>query len=200
MKLYRHYQHFRIIGLATGSIAAYARPNRHITFFEIDPQVLGIAERFFSFLDRCGDKCNVIVADGRLAVVHQNHNEFDLLVIDAFNSDSIPPHLVSREALQIYLPKLKPDGVLLFHTSNRYLDIERLVVALLTDSGLTTFVRRDDDGNVIPRKSASDYVAGARRIQDLGSIAFNSNWKQMQRPADIQPWSDDYSNVLSLVR
>jgi spermidine synthase len=192
-------QHVGVIGLGTGSLAAYAGPQRHITFYDLDPQVPALAREYFSFLKKCGTFCDVIVADGRLAITQAKDGEFDLLVVDAFNSDSIPPHLVSREAIAIYVSRLKPNGVLLFHVSNRYLDIEKLVAAALLDSGLPAFVRRDE-GDAASGRSGSNYVAGARRVEDLGSISSGDKWLPVTMKPDILPWTDDYSNVLSVVR
>ena len=112
-------QRVGVVGLGTGSMAAYGGPNRRITFFDVDPQVEDIARRFFFFLRRCGNYCDVVIGDGRRAIEATPDEHFDVLMLDAFSSDSIPPHLVSREALQIYLRKLKPGGLLLFHVSNR---------------------------------------------------------------------------------
>ena len=123
----RRNQHIGVIGLGTGSIAGYAGPSRRVTFFEIDPDVEMIAVRFFTFLSRCGNQCDVVSGDGRLSIARYPQAEFDLLVLDAFSSDAIPPHLLSREAIDLYLSKLKPDGALLFHVSNRYLKVKDLV-------------------------------------------------------------------------
>ena len=98
-------QHVGVVGLGTGSMAGWARPNRHITFFDIDLQVYPIAHDFFTYLRRCADACNVIIGDGRLSIERQPDGEFDVLMLDAFSSDSIPAHMVSREAVRMYLKK-----------------------------------------------------------------------------------------------
>jgi SAM-dependent methyltransferase len=188
-----------IVGLGAGSLAAYAAPDRRITFFDVDPQIVEIANKDFTFLHDCGTDCNVVLADGRLAITQSADASFNLLVIDAFSSDSIPPHLVSREAVQIYASKLKPGGILLFHVSNRYLDIEKLVSAQLAAAGMATFVRRDVDTSV-PGKSPSVYVTAAREAESLGWIASTGKWQRVQRPPNIKLWTDDYSDVLSLIR
>jgi len=192
-------QNVGIIGLGTGSLAAYANPSRHITFFEIDPQMIDIAQSFFTYLRRCAGNCTIVVGDGRLKVAEVHPGQLDLLIVDAFSSDSIPAHLVSQEAVGIYVSRLKSDGVLLFHVSNRYLDVQSLVSAVLIHAGLTTFIRRDEDHS-IAGKSASDYVAGARDAAALESIQTNPAWQRVASAPDLRPWTDDYSNVLSLVR
>jgi protein-L-isoaspartate O-methyltransferase len=191
-------QNVGIIGLGTGSLAAYANSSRHITFFEIDPQMMGIAQSFFTYLRRCAGNCTVVLGDGRLKVAEAPPGQFDLLVIDAFSSDSIPAHLVSREAVALYVSRLKSGGVLLFHVSNRYLDVQSLVRAVLIQAGLATFTRHDADHSV-PGKSASDYVVGAQDAAALGSIQTNPGWQRVASASDLRPWTDDYSNVLSLV-
>lgn len=187
-----------VIGLGTGTMAAYGSPTRHITFFDIDPQVEWIALRFFTFLRRCGRSCDVVIGDGRLAIGQQPDSQFDVLILDAFSSDSIPAHLISREAMDVYVSKLKPDGFMLFHVSNRYLDVRSLVVAALSDSGLAGRFRIDRDESA-PGKVGSDFVIGARRIEDLGRIAQNKEWEPLA-PNSIRPWTDDYSNILALIK
>ena len=192
-------QHIGVVGLGTGSIAGYTQPNRRITFFDVDPQVYTIAQGFFTFLRRCGKNCEVVIGDGRLSIEKAGDHEFDLLILDAFDSDSIPAHLVSREAIRTYLSKLKPDGLLLFHVSNRFMDVESLVAAVVTDAALEARVRYDDDEEPTG-KSTSDYVAAARRSADLGSLAENENWSEVAKPQGIAPWTDDYSNMLTIIR
>lgn len=195
----RPQQNIGIVGLGSGSLAAYATENRHITFFEQDPQVVEIAEKFFTYLQRCGKNCTTLVDDGRLAISRAGQGEFDALIIDAFSSDSIPAHLVSREAVELYVSKLKPDGLLLFHVSNRYLDIGSLVGAVLIDSGLSVFTRHDPDDSV-PGKSTSEYVVGATRVPNLGALPSNPNWHRVDRSPHIRAWTDDYSDVVGLIR
>jgi spermidine synthase len=192
-------QHIGVVGLGTGSMAGYTASNRRITFFDIDPQVYGIAHNYFTFLRRCDKNCDVLIGDGRLSIEKMPDGEFDLLMLDAFNSDSIPAHMVSREAIQTYLTKLKPDGLILFHVSNRYMNVENLVSAVVTDAPLQALVRYDDDEEP-PGKSTSDYVVAARRVEDLGSLAEDSNWSSVMKPDGVEPWTDDYSNMLTILR
>src|SRR5262249_8242913 len=134
-----------VVGLGTGSMAGWTAPNRHITFFDIDPQIYDIASNFFTFLRRCAQKCGRVVWHGRLSLERTNDGTFDMLMLDAFNSDSIPAHLVSREAIRMYLGKLKPNGLLMFHVSNRYMDVEGLISAAVTDASLEALVRDDEE-------------------------------------------------------
>ena len=192
-------QHVGVVGLGTGTMAGWARPDRHITFFDIDPQVPVLANGFFTYLRRCAKDCNIIIGDGRLQIEKIPDGEFDVLMLDAFNSDSIPAHLVSREAVQMYLKKLKPNGLILFHVSNRYMDVEGLVSSVLLDAGLEGLVRYDDDEEPTG-KTSSDYVVAARHPEDFGILQDDKNWSSVEKPAGIQPWTDDYSNMLTIVR
>jgi SAM-dependent methyltransferase len=194
-------QRIAILGLGAGTMASYAGPERHVTFYEIDPSVEPIARRFFSFLPQCGSSCEVVIGDGRLQLARESDGTFDLLLLDAFSSDSVPAHLVSREALQMYLTKLKPGGLLLFHVSNRYLNVEKLVAALVSEAGLTAYSRFDDASDLRDLgKSSAHHVVAARRPEDLAGIAAQPGWSAVTSPGDFQPWTDDYSNLLSLIR
>jgi SAM-dependent methyltransferase len=192
-------QHVGVVGLGTGSMAGWGRPNRHMTFFDIDPQVYDIAHNFFTYLRRCAENCDVVIGDGRLSIEKAPDSSFDVLMLDAFNSDSIPAHLISREAVQTYLKKLKPDGLILFHVSSRYMDVEGLASAVALDAGLQGLVRYDDDEDPVG-KASSDYVVVARHHEDFGELNNNENWMPIEKPASIQPWTDDYSNMMAIVR
>src|SRR5262249_18134235 len=164
-----------VVGLGTGSMAGWTAPHRHITFFDIDPQVYDIANSFFTFLRACRENCDVVIGDGRLSIEKSYDGAFDLLMLDAFNSDSIPAHLISREAIRMYMTKLKPNGFLMFHVSNRYMDVEGLVSAVVTDASLEALVRYDD-AQQNPLKARSHYVVAARDPDALGSLEQDENW------------------------
>jgi SAM-dependent methyltransferase len=195
----RRESHVGVIGLGAGSIAAYASPSRRVTFIEIDPDVERIASRFFTFLGRCGTSCEVLIGDGRLSLARFREQEFDVLVLDAFSSDAIPAHLLSREALTLYASRLKPDGMLLFHVSNRYLKVRDLVAALVTDAEMPGLVRVDkDDG--LSGKSDSVYVAAALSMDALAALRSLSSWENVIPSPNIRVWTDDYSSLMELLR
>jgi len=197
----RRSQRFAVLGLGAGTMASYADAAHHMTFYEIDPSVEPIARRYFRFLSGCGSNCEVVIGDGRLQLAREPDDSYDLILLDAFSSDSVPTHLLSREALEMYLAKLKPDGVLLFHVSNRYLNVEKLVSALVTDAGLTAFSRFDDAGDLRKfGKSSANHLAAAREAKDLKPLAALPGWERVVHPADFKPWTDDYSNLLGLIR
>jgi SAM-dependent methyltransferase len=194
-------QRFGILGLGAGSMAAYGDATHHVTFYEIDPSVEPIARQYFTFLSHCGPNCDVITGDGRLQLAREPDGSFDFLLLDAFSSDSVPTHLLSREALQMYVSKLTPDGVLMFNVSNRYLDVAKLVSALVSDAGLAAFSRFDDAGELRKLgKSSAQHIVAARKAEDLQRIGSRPGWVKVERPAGFQPWTDDYSNLLSLIR
>jgi hypothetical protein len=190
-----------VLGLGTGTMAGYTAPDRSITFLEIDPQVESIARRYFTFLPKCGQSCNVIIGDGRLELQAMPNNSFDMVMLDAFSSDAIPTHLASREALEMYLTKIAPDGILLFHVSNRYLDVEKLVTQLVLDAGLVAFQKTDQPGDFAKEgKTKTDHIAVARRVEDLAMLPELKGWKRLTQAPGIEVWTDDYSSLLDLVR
>ncbi len=194
-------QRFGVVGLGAGTMAAYADPAHHVRFYEIDPAVEPLAGTFFTFVPRCGVNCDIVIGDGRMQLMKEPDGAFDLLLLDAFSSDSIPTHLVSREAVRLYLSKLTPDGVVVFNVSNRYLDVEKLVAALVSDAGLVAYSRFDDAGDLKKLgKSSAHHLVAARRIEDLQPISKRPGWMRVSRPPDFQPWTDDYSNLLGLIR
>ncbi len=148
-----------------------------------------IARIYFPFFDRCGTNWDVVVGDGRLSLEARSEADYDLIVLDAFNSDSIPAHLISREAVRSFRSKLRDGGALLFHVSNRYLDVGKLAAAVSIDEGLRAFRRADDD-----------YIVAVRNPADLDAIAHKDQWNELTRSADLRAWTDDYSNVVSLIR
>ena len=124
-----------VIGLGSGTLSCYARPNQSWTFFEIDPAMERIARNRFTFLRECAPQARVVLGDARLTLGGQPANSFDILAVDAFSSDAVPMHLLTREALQVYGRAVQPGGIVLFHISNRYLDLQPVVADLATRGG-----------------------------------------------------------------
>ncbi len=194
-----------VIGLGTGSVSAYGVPGQRYTFFEIDPEVELLAKnpRLFTYLTDCKAKCEVKLGDARLSLKTMPDGFFDLLVVDAFSSDSIPIHLMTREAMALYLRKLKKDGVLAIHVSNRYLSLESLVGRLAEDAGAACRARYDSDISDEERadgKYASDWVAVAHRPEDLGTLMTDPAWNAIDIPENTPCWTDDFSNILAVIR
>src|SRR5262249_18491784 len=135
-----------VIGLGVGSLAAYARPGDDWTFFEINPSVVDVARKQFSYLTTAEEVASVHieVGDARLRIQNGEPARFDVLVLDAFSSDAVPIHLVTREALSVYRRALRPGGVLLAHVSNEHVELRPVFAALARDARLLAIGRRDD--------------------------------------------------------
>jgi hypothetical protein len=190
-----------MVGLGAGSLAAYGRQGQVFTFFEIDPVVIRIAEGIFDYLRDTPATVDIIPGDARLTLRQAEPRQFDLLVIDAFSSDSVPLHLITREALQLYVSKVADHGLILFHISNRYLDLRPVLAELARSEQLEHWVREDE---VVPPdllaagKLASRWVVMARRPEDLAEITRLPGWHVLQNATPLRVWTDDYSNPFSV--
>ncbi len=190
-----------IVGLGTGSMACHTQPNDTITYFEIDPVVVEIAKdpRYFDFLSHCRPGAEIVMGDARLTLAKQPHAAFDYLVIDAFTSDAVPAHLLTAEAIRLYLDKIAARGVLALHVSNRYLELVSAVTATAqTIPG--TVVRVVEFGGVAgdPDAQPSTVVFIAAKPDVLAATATWTDARTPQATATA-PWSDDFSDVLSAI-
>jgi spermidine synthase len=191
-----------IVGLGTGSIACYGTAAERWTYYEIDPIVERIARdrRYFTFLSDCPPHVDVVLGDARLTLAGAAPASYDLLVLDAFSSDAIPLHLLTREALREYLVRLAPGGAVAYHISNRHLDLEPVLARLATAEGLAARIRKDRTRNEDEWITASLWVVVARAEQDLGAIASDTLWLPLKERARVGLWTDDYANILSILR
>jgi hypothetical protein len=193
------------VGLGAGSVICYSKPGEEWTFFEIDPLVERISRnpKYFTYLKDCGKvQPKVVIGDARVTLARQPEKHFGLLMIDAFSSDAIPVHLLTREAFRVYKRVLHERGLLFVHISNQRLDLEPVVAALAADAGMVA--RLNDyaphkDGDTDLDYSA-DWVVLARRIEDLGPLAKDERWQPLKRRGLSRPWTDDYSDILSIVQ
>jgi hypothetical protein len=191
-----------VIGLGTGALACYSRPGETWTFHEIDPEVVKLASdgRFFHFLAHCGEHPRIVLGDARLTLNNVPDAGYDLIVIDAFSSDSIPVHLLTREALALYQRKLAPDGAILFHVSNRYLDLAPLVAALARDAGAPSrrllYVPAQPDALA---NNSAEVVAVGQPGTNLDALRSEAGWQTPAADA-VPPWTDDRSDILSRIR
>jgi spermidine synthase len=192
-----------VVGLGTGAIACYATPAQHWTFFEIDPLVEAIARdpRYFTFLRDCGKGTHVVLGDARLSL-EASTQQYNMLILDAYSSDSIPMHLVTREALKLYADRLAPHGMLLFHISNRHLDLEPVLGNLAHDAGLTALVRSDAASSEEQAlgKASSQWVVMARSRADLAPLAADQRWQSLRTRSDQPVWTDTFGGLLSVFR
>jgi SAM-dependent methyltransferase len=188
-----------VIGLGIGSMAAYALPDEDWTFFEIDPAVIRVAQdtNWFTFLARSrAGATRIVEGDARLRLAAEPDARFDLLLLDAFSSDAIPVHLLTREAVALYFRKLRPGGWLGAHISNRYLDLEPVVAALGADAGLEVRSANDMDEGNYPGKEASHWMVLARTRDDLRPLLRKSLWVPPDSTRRVSLWTDQRSALL----
>ena len=191
---------YAVVGLGTGSLACHARPEDSIDYFEIDPAIVRIAQNrnLFTFLWVCRPDVPIVLGDARLTLAQAPAGAYDLIVVDAFSSDAIPVHLLTREAMAIYLGKLSPHGIIVMHVSNRHLELASAVAGVARANGLVA--RLNDGGDVDQSyKFASTVVAVARDQEDFGALTQHSGWTELAPDPNQQVWTDNYSNVLGAV-
>ncbi len=191
-----------VIGLGTGTIAAYGRPGDVYRFYDIDPRVVQLARQQFSFLGDSPAKVEVALGDARLTLEREPPQNFDVLAVDAFSSDAIPVHLITREALGVYLKHVKSDGIVAFHVSNRFLDLIPVVARIAKEQGAHAVLVNDDpDDEDESLRSRSDWVLVSRDPAALESEPIVEGGGQ---EAEDQPrwrtWTDDYSNLIQILK
>jgi hypothetical protein len=193
-----------ILGLGSGGVSPLAGPEQHLTFFEIDPVVVQLAEdtSLFTYLADLGkDRYRLVLGDGRLTLA-ESREKFGIILIDVFTSDSIPVHLLTREALQSYLSKLDEGGVLVFNISSRFFRLEPLMGGLADDARLGCWVRADlkiTDEENRQGKSPSTFAIMARRPEDVSALASDPHWRRMDGERSNIFWTDDFVNILQVL-
>jgi spermidine synthase/MFS family permease len=191
-----------VIGLGTGTIAAYGRKGDVFRFYEIDPHVLEIARRDFAFLGDSPANIEVAIGDARLSLEREPPQGFDVLAVDAFSSDAIPVHLITREALGIFLKHVKPDGIVAFHVSNRFLDLIPVVARIAREQGAhAALVRDDPEDEDNSLRSRTDWVLVSRDEKALQAenIVAGGSGPAEDRP-EWRTWTDDYSNLVQILK
>jgi spermidine synthase len=196
-----------IIGLGCGAMSPYARPGENWTYYEINPAVVRVAQdpKLFTFLSKSfpdGRGLKVEVGDGRLRLAEAPEKSFDLVIFDAFSSDAIPVHLVTREAIRLYVSKLSDRGVIALNISNRYLDLEPMLADLARDAGLFGFTRADlqlTPEQVELGKFGSIWFM-MTRTEAEGAALLQAGWRRTEGKPTRRIWTDDFSNLLSVLR
>ncbi len=197
------------VGLGTGTLACYHRPGQRWTAYEIDPLIERIARTRFSYLAGCNRDLAIVLGDARLRLAAAPAAGLDLLAVDAFSSDAIPLHLVTREAFRVYGRALAPDGVLLVHITNRFLDLEPVIAAIAAAEGWQGAVR-----NWVPPASqpkgqlftASDWIVLSRAPQRLAAVTAlrgageTAGWRPLRRDPALAAWRDDFASVLPALK
>lgn len=185
-----------VIGLGAGVLASYCRPGDRYRFYELDPLIEQIARRDFTFLRSCAGS-DVVLGDARLTLAAGPPQQLDLLVVDAFSSDAIPVHLLTAEAFALFAAQLGPDGLLAFHVSNRFLDLDPIVAASAAAVGRTAVVI-DDDGALNDGFDPSEWILIPASAGQLRTLAVTSpRMEQVQLAPGTRGWTDDSSNVWS---
>lgn len=192
-----------VIGLGVGTMAAFGRPGQEVTYYEIDPTMVRIARdpKLFTFLndaEQRGVKLQIVLGDGRLQIGRAPDDHYGLIVVDAFSSDAIPMHLLTREALDTYVRKLAPGGLVAIHISNRYLNLGPMLGNLAGDAGLAAVERKDDHAGV--GQNNSHWVVMARQRADLGGLATDTEWTDLKPVPGGVRWTDDFSNLWRVYR
>jgi hypothetical protein len=193
------------VGMGTGSVAAYDRAGDHFTFFEIDPLVARIAtdRRNFSYLGECArGRVDYQLGDARLTLHREPPGEFDILLIDAFSSDSVPAHLLTVEAARLYLSRIKPDGVVILHLSNRNLDLVRPAQALAASTGSVGLFQAHIGDLTLPAmwESSEDALILARTPAGLSPFISDHRWRALNARG-VPAWTDDHTDLIgALVR
>ncbi len=193
-----------VVGLGAGTLACYAQPGQDWRFYEIDPAMVRIARDTgqFSFLSRCLPDPAIVIGDARLNLATQRSDSLDLLALDAFSSDSVPMHLITREAFASYDRVLAPDGLLLVHISNRFLDLEPVVAAAAKAGGWASAKLLYRPAAKAPEgETVSAWVALSRDRATIARLrAQGGDWKPLAPRAGFTPWTDDYSTILPLLK
>jgi hypothetical protein len=193
-----------VVGLGVGSLASYAGPAQHWVFYEIDPAVERIARNpaYFTYLRDCAARCDVVIGDARVSLGRARSGQFGVIILDAFSSDAIPVHLLTREALSLYLSRLAPGGVIALHISNLHLSLSPVLGRLAEAQGLAALWQREPAtaGSFADGKFPSEWMVLARDRADLGSLVRDPRWIPPVIGAATPLWTDDFSNILSVLR
>ncbi|MDQ4087889.1 MAG: fused MFS/spermidine synthase [Pseudomonadota bacterium] len=195
-----------IVGLGTGTLSCYFRPGMSWTIFEIDPAMVEVARNRFSFLSLCAPQARIVLGDARLSLRRQPADSMDILALDAFSSDSVPMHLLTREALADYGRVVQRDGLVLFHISNRYLDLKPVIADIAAQGGWTSamleYVPTEEEE--IANATLSVWVALSRNPATIDNLVALSgedsiNWTMLDTQPGFAGWSDDYASILPIL-
>jgi len=195
-----------VIGLGTGTLSCYHQPGQAWSIFEIDPAMVEIARTRFSFLSRCAPDARIILGDARLSMARMPANSIDVLAVDAFSSDAVPMHLLTREALGVYGQAVQRDGIVLFHISNRYLDLRPVVADIAARGGwasaMMQYVPHEEDSDL--NATISVWIALSRNpatIQRLIEVSGDDagNWEALDATPGFSGWSDDHASILPII-
>ncbi len=190
-----------VVGLGTGTLAAYAQPNDYYRFYEINPDVIRLAQQHFTFLKDCPARFDLVLGDARLSLERDPAQNFDVLVLDAFSSDAIPVHLLTREAWDIYRRHLRPNGVLAIHISNRYFDLRPVIERLGEYCGWrAVYVASKANSRVGQQSAHWMIVTGNSEMLDAPEWRAAIATRSPSAPPDFPLWTDSYTNVIRVLK
>ena len=192
-----------VIGLGVGAMVSYSKPAQEWTFYEINPDVINLARNspYFTYLKNCtSGSLTVIEGDARLNLQNARDGHYGLIVLDAFSSDAIPVHLVTQQALDLYLSKLAEGGMMAFHISNRSLDLKPILADLAESRKLICIGFDDLKPASLEGKDPSQWVVMARSSPEISNLSINSQWKRLNGTTEARVWTDDFSNILRAIR
>jgi SAM-dependent methyltransferase len=188
-----------VIGLGSGTLAAYGKPGDSFRFYEINPQVVSVANGWFTFLKQSPAKIEIILGDARLSLESEPSQQFDVLAVDAFSGDAIPVHLLTKEAFAVYFRHLKPGGILAVHTSNTYLRLAPVVKMLAEDADYASrLISSDEDTTMMV--SPADWVLVTRNQEFLNKQETFVGSENIVVPPHLRLWTDDYNNLYEILR
>jgi len=195
-------QHVAVVGLGVGTMVSYAKPDQEWTFYEINPEVIGLARnsRYFTYLQDCASgPVNVVEGDARLNLQNAPAAHYGLIVLDAFSSDAVPVHLLTQQSLDLYLSKLATGGMLVFNISSRSLDLKPILADLAASRNLMCISFDDLKPDSVEGKDPSQWVVMARAAPEISNLSINSQWHRLTG-GHGRVWSDDFSNILRAIR
>lgn len=195
--------HLGCVGLGCGTLAHIGEPGWKITFYEIDPEIKRIATnpKLFTNIEKSKADIDFKIGDARLEMA-KLEDRYDLIILDAFSSDAVPVHLITKEAVQLYLEHLKPGGILAFHVTNRYLDLPPVLANIAEELGVVAVSRRDssipETERIERKKESTYYVAIAKTEPELGTPSEDTVWTRLFANPGQRVWTDDYSNIWAI--
>ena len=187
-----------VVGLGTGTMAGYGRKGDVTRFYEINPQVIEIARHYFNFVPDSKGQVDIVLGDARLAMERETPQQYDVLAIDAFSSDAIPVHLITKEAMAIYLKHIKPDGVVAFHVTNRFLKLSPVVEQIAKTYDLQTALVSDDETG--GDASRTDWVLVTRNKKLLEDKKIKASTEEITPIAGLRLWTDDFNNLVQILK
>jgi hypothetical protein len=190
-----------LVGLGTGTLAAYGRAGDYLRIYEINPEAKRLATSRFTYVSNCQAKVEIVMGDARLSMARELPQHFDLLALDAFSGDAIPVHLLTKEAFEIYIPHLKPDAIIAVHISNHYLDLEPVVVNLARHFNFHLAAIDHDDSDGDTWDYSSTWILLCRNQAILNSPAISSAaYTVKTNSARVPLWTDDFTSVFQILK